>query len=329
MNVDDIMTNKQGIPNKDDILVEKVGDFYVVGYLVRDDAPLDYWEWGEEGIFEEFQTQEEQGAFIDKIEAQKKVYFLVDKHVHEYGRVHFSIALTMRYPDRPCAVYVPPDDIQDRYKRGGSLKAKVELMQFSNSVLDEYSKVRNDDVYEVTSCLYQDGKEVENTNNTCCGFKGYEYALSMLRTEFFPPAKEQALSLSVPRPDWLVTVYGEDENTWTLEWMLEGRSKEEAQKEGESISEQAGADTWTLTKIMSQEEYIKRNLCVCPACESDDLHSETMKPDGEGGTVKVICFNCNALWLDTYKFTGFINLQRLNESRTGLNKTNVLYKKVL
>ncbi len=187
--------------DKDNITVEEVGNLLAVGYIIHDDGPADDWldlqqnNEGHQGRLKVFRSQVERDEFIDEIEAEKKICFIVDKY--EHSAVHYSVANSIWLPDRqwdvaPSGVFVLPDDLQKQYhKRKYAVSragARQELVSVVNSILDEYSMWCNGEIYGVVTFVPGE-KDLEDS---CWGFVGHEYALEMLKEEFMPGIIELA-----------------------------------------------------------------------------------------------------------------------------------------
>lgn len=173
----------------DDVLFRKVDSLLVVGYIDLDSDP-EWDRWGEDmgGLLEIFTSEHDRDNFAEEVFADKKQCFIVDNYSH--GNNHFSIQNTRWYPDRrwdvaPRGIFVPPDDMQKQYHKRkyavGCDKARFELVGPSNSILDEYSKYCNGEVYG--AIVFFNGRE-DLEEDSCWGYIGYEHALSSLEESF-------------------------------------------------------------------------------------------------------------------------------------------------
>jgi hypothetical protein len=56
--------------------------------------------------------------------------------------------------------------------------------------------------------------------------------------------------------------------------------------------------------MLTPEEYVEKGGLLCPICESEEIEGHS----GDFGTEacqKMSCNECEAIWYDTYKLTGF------------------------
>jgi hypothetical protein len=179
----------------EEVRIERVGDYTIVGYLQPDDDPMDFWDGDGLGTLVEFTSQSQAESELNRVMYQKgTMWLLVQKYSH--SGVHYSIAGHHSYPDfmwdvSPFAgIFIPCDWVQkqyhkNKYKRGGKAAALAKMQADSNSILDEYSKWCNGDVWGyVVEVRDQDGEELTDEADSCWGFIGYEYATEELERAF-------------------------------------------------------------------------------------------------------------------------------------------------
>lgn len=156
----------------------------IIGCLKHDSDASDFWE-NDEGAGELtlFRSQDHYESIMKDLKKSKKLFYLVDKY--EHGNVHYSVASSSSYPDKQwdvssgCGVFIPCQDVQDSYKKmkrkDGEAEAFAHFVKDSNSVLDEYSKWCNGEVYGYSVVVYnKQGVVLEE--DECWGFIGEEYA---------------------------------------------------------------------------------------------------------------------------------------------------------
>ena len=185
----------------------------IVGYLCHDHDVEDFFENdGGAGNFTPCRTPGEVEALLSGARGRQRVALVVEKY--EHGLSHYSVAGSGNYPDRrwdvgTAGVLVPCDDVQSTYRSATrAAKAAVEaldpgmpgfaaetarllaepmagIVRDSNSVLDEYSKWANGEVFGVvveavrwdagTSAFRKVGEE-----DACWGHIGVGYAKEAL-----------------------------------------------------------------------------------------------------------------------------------------------------
>ena len=62
---------------------------------------------------------------------------------------------------------------------------------------------------------------------------------------------------------------------------------------------------------MTQDEYIK-NPGVCPACRSTDIEGGPFTVEGGTASQEMGCNACDAEWHNTYRLTGYTELETDN-----------------
>lgn len=112
----------------------------MIAYLSLDDCGGVDFEWEDDcqGIFREFGTAWDRDDYIKEQESEGVVYFIVNRYKH--GGVHYSVEGSVSYPDErwdvaPCAVYTPPEDLQEMYK--GYLKLEKAVGRFADKVIEK------------------------------------------------------------------------------------------------------------------------------------------------------------------------------------------------
>lgn len=167
-----------------DLTLTETPKSLIVSFLSVDDDAQDFWESSDGlGTFKEFYTPSQRKDYLSSISKNKLVY-LVDKYDH--GSVHYSVAQTQNYPDQRFdvahgkAVFIPCDYIQKEYKKykkeHGEVQAYKQFLKDINSVLDDYSKWCNGEVYGY-QVFELDKKGNQVSEDACWGFVGHEYAL--------------------------------------------------------------------------------------------------------------------------------------------------------
>ena len=171
-------------PNDMDFELIETENSFIVGYLAHDSSPQDFFENDDgAGTFVEFSSVGERDKKMAELNKTKKLFYLVDKYDH--SQVHYSISETSNYPYKQWdvtpgkAVFIPCDDIQSQYKKmkkeQGEAIAFKEFIKDSNSVLDEYSKWCNGEVYGYQVMLF-DKKGTQVNEDSCWGYIGTDSA---------------------------------------------------------------------------------------------------------------------------------------------------------
>jgi hypothetical protein len=180
----------ESLENSDDSIIDdsievlETDNHIIVGFLKRDDSPMDYLENDDgAGEFLLFTNAEQRDQLIKDLKKSKQLFYLVDKY--EHGNVHFSISSTTTYPDQRwdvsfgCGVFLPCDDIQSQYKKlkrkSGETVAFQEFIADSNNVLDNYSEWCNGEVYGYNIFVF-DKKGNELSEDSCWGYIGNKNA---------------------------------------------------------------------------------------------------------------------------------------------------------
>lgn len=57
----------------------------------------------------------------------------------------------------------------------------------------------------------------------------------------------------------------------------------------------------------TDEEYVAKAGCRCPACGSDDINGDGVEIGAGYATQECGCNQCDAEWMDTYRLTGYIS----------------------
>lgn len=159
-------------------------DQIIIGCLKHDSDASDFWENDESaGELTLFRSKDHYESIMKDLKKSKKLFYLVDKY--EHGNVHYSVASSSSYPDQQwdvssgCGVFIPCQDVQDSYKKikrkEGESEAFTYFVKDSNSVLDEYSKWCNGEVYGYSVVVY-DKQGMVLEEDECWGFIGEEYA---------------------------------------------------------------------------------------------------------------------------------------------------------
>ena len=187
------------------VLLAVDGDTIQVGYVVLDPEAFDYWkEHDGLGEFRRFQRGDDPREIVRELEAEGKLVLPVECYAH--GARHYSIAGTRNYPDRQWDVglvglFVPCDDVQERYRKAigeegaDPAAARDAAVRDSNTVLDEYSKTVNGEVYGiVVETWRKEGDHVRAlSQDAVWQHIGHDYAIESLREMM--PGEEPAPSL--------------------------------------------------------------------------------------------------------------------------------------
>lgn len=56
---------------------------------------------------------------------------------------------------------------------------------------------------------------------------------------------------------------------------------------------------------LTSKQYLQKNGMICPSCLSSKIVSEDVKINGGFGWTNTKCKNCNTIWKDTYRLTGY------------------------
>jgi len=60
--------------------------------------------------------------------------------------------------------------------------------------------------------------------------------------------------------------------------------------------------------MKTTEEYVKADGVYCPVCGSGNLECGPVQIDNEGAYQPVVCNNCFSSWVDTYKLSGYTEM---------------------
>lgn len=174
----------------DDVLyvVEHMNGLMTVAYLaVDDDSPNPLTGFNGTGELIEFSPRKNPYGIIEGI-PKETLFFLVDRFSH--SGVHYSIANTRHYPYRQwdvsqnCGVYIPCDDVQAQYREGKLTRDGT--IGDSNTVLDEYSKWCNGEVFGIITKQFVIPTGEELSEDSCWGYIGYKYAIDELKQRLNP-----------------------------------------------------------------------------------------------------------------------------------------------
>jgi len=60
--------------------------------------------------------------------------------------------------------------------------------------------------------------------------------------------------------------------------------------------------------MITSKEYVKQGGVVCPNCGSHDICGESIEVNSGGAFQTISCNDCEAVWVDNYKLTGYSEL---------------------
>ena len=64
-----------------------------------------------------------------------------------------------------------------------------------------------------------------------------------------------------------------------------------------------------MKKPVTQAAYIRGGGGLCPVCRSSDITGYSIEVDAGGASQEITCEECGASWSDTYKLTGYTDLE--------------------
>lgn len=203
--------NEQGseVGSKGVVLRKDDAGNLVMGYIIHDDTPEDYWD-GAEGLgeFKNFRSQDDQIEWMKEYQDDGKIALIVDRF--EHGNVHYSISSTEVYPHRrwdvaPSAAFVPCDHIQEKYKSEIAAgmpesDALQNMIKDSKGILDEYSAWCNGETYCTVAETWEfdenSGALTFHDTEVVGGYIGMKVADEALE-EMIPDKPEEEIALEM------------------------------------------------------------------------------------------------------------------------------------
>ena len=64
-----------------------------------------------------------------------------------------------------------------------------------------------------------------------------------------------------------------------------------------------------VRKVLGTTTYVRHNGSICPSCKSTKIEAEHFEDGYDSTWRKVLCKECDARWAETYKLSGYKNLE--------------------